>query len=146
MLFNNDRIDMRKVFFAVWGKYQKQAPLEPLEQQLADIMLKHPEYYAILNNPDGNLDRDYLPEVGEANPFLHFALHQALFEQITTDRPAGILQTYKSLCEHLGDAHVAEHQMMDVLMQVLWQAQQQPAQAFDENIYLTQLQNLINHA
>ena len=41
-------------------------------------------------NPNTPLDRDYTPEGGQANPFLHMGLHLGIREQVATDRPAGL--------------------------------------------------------
>jgi hypothetical protein len=141
MLFTNNRLELRQLFFTAWQKYQAQLTLEPLEQQLANLIVQHPEYHAIFNNPEQYLDKDYFAESGETNPFLHLAFHQAIYEQISTDRPSGSLLIYQQLSKKLG-AHEAEHRIIDVLMQGLWQLQH--GEIFDEVIYLQQLQQLLN--
>ncbi len=137
MLFDNDRTKLRAPFFDTWQKMQNKEVLEPLEQQLATIILQHPEYHAILANPAANLAKDYWPELGEANPFLHMALHQAIYEQISTNRPQGIMAIYKLLCETSGNPHDIEHQMVEVLSEVLWKMQQ--GENISEQAYLNKL-------
>jgi hypothetical protein len=136
-MFSNDRNELRQVFFAAWGKHQQQLPIEPLEAQLIEIMLLHPEYHHILNDPENFQAENFDAE----NPFLHLSLHLAIREQVSTDRPAGIKEFYKTLCQKTGDALVAEHQMMDCLADILWQAQQSGTMPAEE-VYLASLQKL----
>jgi hypothetical protein len=130
-MFSTERDQLRKLFFESWRKYNEQLPLEPLEMQLIDIILLHPEYHTMLSNPD-----HALKDFDEANPFLHMSLHLALREQIQTNRPAGIQAIHQALCIKLQDKHLAEHRMMDCLADILWQAQQ-TGQMPDEQTYLT---------
>jgi len=140
MIFDNDRTKLRVPFFETWRKMQAKESLEPLEQQLAAIILQHPEYHGILADKAANLEKDYWPELGETNPFLHMALHQALYDQISNNRPAGIIGIYKTLCEQSGDPHTTEHQMVEVLTQTLWQMQQ--GENVSEQDYLAKLNSL----
>ena len=124
MIFDDNRNNYRTFFFSCWQKYREQKPLEPLEKQLVDIMLYHPEYHDLLTNPEVYLDRDYnSPSIGETNPFLHLGLHQALVEQLQTNRPKGITELFQHLVHKTGNTHQAEHQLMDVLMQFIYQNQ-----------------------
>jgi len=137
-MFSNDRNELRQVFFETWDKHQKQLPLTPLQAQLMDIIMLHPEYHALLNDPE-NLQENDFPE---ENPFLHLSLHLAIREQISTDRPAGINEIHRRLCHTFKDAHLAEHNMMECLGRVLWEAQK-THELPDENSYLEMLkQNL----
>ena len=106
-------------------------PVEPLESQLIEIILLHPEYHALLNEPE-NLQAD---QFTETNPFLHMSLHLALREQVSTNRPKGILEIYQAVCSQFQDVHLAEHHMMECLANILWQAQQS-GQMPDEQVYL----------
>ena len=133
-MFGNDRTQLRKLFFDCWRLHQQGAPMDAMQQTIAQIIGMHPEYHALLDNPD-NLDKDYLPEQGETNPFLHMSMHIALHEQISTDRPAGISKAYQRLCEQTGSAHEAEHAMMECLGEALWKAQRNH-QMPDEAAYL----------
>lgn len=136
-MYSNSRDHLRQVFFSAWRKYQEKAVIEPLEQQLIDIILLHPEYQDILNHPTDYLSQDFTKE----NPFLHMSLHLAIQEQCSTDRPAGIKQIYQQLClQH--PAHEAMHHLMDCLAQSLWQAQQMGGLP-DEDKYLSQLKSLV---
>ena len=68
------------------------------------------------------LERDYTPEGGQSNPFLHMGLHLAIREQVATDRPAGIAGVHASSCARPGDAHEAEHRMIECLGEAMWRA------------------------
>lgn len=142
MLFSNDRQQLRRFFFETWQKFQAQQGLTALEQQLINAIAAHPEYEYIFNQPEKYLDYDYLPEMGEQNPFLHLSLHMGLIEQITTDRPAGITQIYHDLCHKLTDIHLAEHKMIDCLAQGIWQMQR--GNAYSEQDYLNDLHKLLH--
>jgi hypothetical protein len=72
---------------------------------------------------------------------LHLALHLALREQLATNRPAGIAQVHQRLAAADGDAHAAEHRMIEVLGQVLWDAQR-AGRMPDERQYLEALRKL----
>ena len=122
-MFYQSRDDTRKIFFTTWAKMQNKQPLEPLEQQVASIIVLHPEYHSILNHPDRYRDQDYLPELGQTNPFLHMGMHIAILEQISLDQPLGIRCLYQKLLEQHVDAHAIEHKMMDCLAEMIWHAQ-----------------------
>ena len=134
---SHERITMRDVFFQAWRKHREGLLVEPLEQQLIDIIQLHPEYHALFMDRDNRLDHDF----GSENPFLHLSLHSALREQIQTDRPAGIQTLFKNLLVKNADQHSVEHKMMACLEQVLWQAQQ-TGKMPDEQEYLRALKQL----
>ena len=62
---------------------------------------------------------------GMANPFLHMGLHIAVIEALQTDRPPGVRAAYQALVGRTGDAHAAEHRMMERLAEELWHAGQE---------------------
>ena len=109
--------------------------MQPLELLIADIVLLHPEYHALLDDPDGVLDQDYPPEGGKTNPFLHLAMHVSLREQVGADRPTGIAAVYRQLKIQAGDTHQAEHWLMECLGQTLWEAQRSNRMP-DQHAYL----------
>ena len=141
MFADHDRNQLRRVYLAAWQKARNGLPMEPLERQLADLIGEHPEYHALLEAPDDALGRDFASQDGQANPFLHLGLHMAIREQVATDRPAGIRAAWQALCARYGDAHSAEHDMIEVLGQALWSAQRD-ATAPDERAYLERLQQI----
>jgi len=98
-MFGQDRSQLRHLFFAAWHKYLAQQPLAPLEQLIASIVQQHPEYHTLLENEPTNLDKDYTPEMGQTNPFLHMAMHIAIQEQLATHRPDGITELHQKLMQ-----------------------------------------------
>lgn len=140
-MFGNDRNELRRMFFNCWRKAQTGEALEPLENLIAEIIRLHPEYHELLSDEQTHLDKDYTPETGQTNPFLHMAMHISIQEQLQTDRPAGIRSLYQQLMAKFADAHEVEHQMMECLGQMIWQAQRDNSLP-DETHYLTCLREL----
>lgn len=140
-MFPQDRSQLRQFFFEAWRKHLERLPMQPLEQVIAAIAEQHPEYHAVLQNRDGHLDKDYTPEMGQTNPFLHMAMHISIQEQLTTQRPAGIVELYQSLLMKYGDPHEVEHLMMECLGQMVWQAQRTNTMPSDE-LYIECLHSL----
>lgn len=122
-----------------WQKRCDKIPLTPLEAQIADVIEWHPEYHADVMSDE--LNKDYTPDAGKTNPFLHMGLHLGIREQIATNRPSGITSIYSTLTARIGDAHLAEHRMIDCLAETLWEAQSQNT-APDEQKYLASLYHL----
>jgi len=139
VIFSENRLELRRMYAEAWRKRQDEAPLTPLEAQIADIVEWHPEYHGAVTADD--LDQDYTPEGGRTNPFLHMGLHLGLREQIATDRPTGIASIYRALAARIGDPHDAEHRMIDCLAETLWESQRQN-QPPDEAAYLEKLRRL----
>jgi len=139
MIFGQDRNELRAMYRDAWKKHCDRTPLSPLEAQIAAVVEWHPEYQAEISGDD--LEKDYSPEGGRSNPFLHMGLHLGIREQVATDRPAGIRAVYSTLIESGGDAHAAEHRMIDCLAETLWEAQGRNT-APDEQKYLQRLQGL----
>ena len=121
-MFAPTRDEARRFFFDTWDKYRRGEPLAGLEQTVLEVVLLHPEYHAILENPDRYRDRDYLPAAGEINPFLHLSLHLAVAEQVSIDQPTGILPRFRRLEAKLGQ-HAALHALVECLGETIWQAQ-----------------------
>lgn len=141
MLFaNNSREELRRRYLDVWQRRREGLPLTPLDAQIADVIELHPEYQALLQDPAA-LAADFTVEQGRINPFLHMGLHLGLREQLTTRRPPGIEQVHARLAARLGDAHEAEHRMIEVLAETLWEAQR-AGRAPDEQRYLERLRQL----
>lgn len=130
-MFGNNRDQLRQMWADAWNKFMQHQPMQPLEQQLVEVIKLHPEYHALLSHTQA----DYLPELGQTNPFLHMGMHLALREQISTNRPAGISECHQKLTQKLASAHDAEHSLMECLAEALWQAQRNHA-APDESAYL----------
>ena len=133
-MFGNDRDSMRRFYLQCWQKSQQKQPLNALEQQIVHVIGEHPEYHALLQLNETAIQRDYLPDNGETNPFLHMGLHLGIREQVATNRPAGIVELYQQLMIKYG-THEAEHRMMDCLAESIWLAQRNNTMP-DEQAYL----------
>lgn len=136
-----NREQLRQMYRDSWRKYSARQPLEPLEAQVAAVIAEHPEYVPLLESGPQALTTDYTPEGGRENPFLHMGLHLAIREQVATDRPAGIAQVHQALSKRMGDAHAAEHAMLERLAEALWEAQR-AGKPPDEQRYLERLREL----
>ena len=121
-LYGKDRGSMRQVFFNTWEKYKQSHALQGVEPLLIDIILLHPEYHSILDDPDTFLDRDYPPEQGTENPFLHMSLHMTIEEQLSMDNPTGIRQHFNTL-QQAHERHDALHILLECLAEAVWKAQ-----------------------
>ena len=141
MFYGNDRSALRRQYLEAWRKHREGLPLEPLEAQIADVIALHPEYHAMFADPEAATDRDWTPEQGESNPFLHMGLHLAIREQVSVDRPAGIRTVHQALRLRTGDLHEAEHRMIDCLATALWEGQRAGTPP-DERLYLERLRAL----
>ena len=138
---DQNRDQMRRMYLEAWRKFSARAPLEPLEAQLAAVIVEHPEYVTWLEAGEGALGAKFTPEGGQENPFLHMGLHLAIREQVATNRPAGIAEIHGKLSARLGNAHAAEHAMLEPLAEALWEAQRQGRMP-DEQAYLERLRKL----
>ncbi len=135
MLFGQDRDQLRSLYCRAWRRHRQRQVLDPLQAQIVAVVQRHPEYQPLLEQPQQALGREYPPEFGETNPFLHMGLHLAVQEQISTDRPAGIRDLYQRLASTSSDRHTLDHRLMDCLAEILWQAQRD-GQPPDEERYL----------
>lgn len=141
MFFSNDRDQIRRYYFDTWRKAQQGLPLEPLEQIIAEVISEHPEYQALLANEERALGREYKPEGGETNPFLHMGMHIAIREQAKTNRPQGVTALHRRLTKAVGTME-GEHLMMEALAEALWVAQRDGVPP-DEQAYMAQLKDMV---
>lgn len=126
-MFNPSREEVRRFFCETWRKQRHGEILTPLETIAADWIVAHPEYQASLDDADDAATRDYTPEAGQSNPFLHLSMHLSISEQISIDQPPGIRAAHDSLAARLGSSHDAQHQIMECLGETLWEAQRSGA-------------------
>lgn len=120
-MFTPSRDDVRQFFIGAWQKHRSKGVLSPLETMAADIILMHPEYHAILEDPD-KAQADYTVEKGQTNPFLHMSMHLAINEQLSIDHPPGLRDAHQALLA-TRNAHDAVHVIMEALGEVIWEAQ-----------------------
>jgi len=134
-MFNPSRSQAREFLFDLWEKHRAGAALTAIESMALAIVLEHPEYHRYLGDRERYLDRDWKPEGGETNPFLHLQMHLAIEEQLSVDQPPGIRATVEALASRRGSMHDARHDVMDCLAEAIWNAQRHGA-AFDNASYL----------
>jgi Domain of unknown function (DUF1841) len=136
-MFDPSRDQVRRFFCAAWTKHRDRLPLVGAELTAADIAARHPEYHALLEGGDEALDRDWLPEGGQMNPFLHLSLHLAIHEQLSIDQPPGIRAAFEALHARM-EPHAAEHVLVECLGETIWRAQRE-GQPMDAIAYVEQI-------
>jgi hypothetical protein len=99
------------------------------------VVQAHPEYHDVLSNPDRYREREWTPEGGETNPFLHLSVHLAIEEQLSIDQPPGIRAEFERIARTRGDRHEALHAVLECLGETVWRAQRDAA-APDAAAYL----------
>jgi Domain of unknown function (DUF1841) len=126
-LFNPSREQARQFLADAWRKRRDGLPATPLETVAGDVVALHPEYHALLDatdkTPERTLERDWSPDSGETNPFLHLSLHLAIEEQLAINQPPGIAALFGQLLLRHGDRHAALHVVLDSLAETLWRSQ-----------------------
>ena len=133
-MFNPSREQVRRFFCDAWKKHLDRLPLVGAEVTAADIALRHPEYHALLADSAGALEKEWTPEGGQMNPFLHLSLHLAIHEQVSIDQPPGIRLAFEQLRARM-DPHAAEHVLLECLGETIWKAQRN-GQAMDAAAYV----------
>lgn len=133
-MFNPTRDQVRQFFCDAWKKHLEHLPLVGAEITATDIVARHPEYHAVLIEPESALTKEWSPEGGAMNPFLHLSLHLAIYEQISIDQPPGIRAAFDKLRSRMAQ-HDAEHVLLECLGETIWRAQRQ-GQAMDALAYI----------
>ncbi len=122
-MYAPSRNEVRDFFFDAWSRYRNGAPLSALERIAVEIIVQHPEYHALLEARERNIDADYDPGQGRLNPFLHLSLHLSIAEQMAVDRPRGVRAEVERLARKHGDQHAAQHDALECLGEAMWEAQ-----------------------
>ena len=133
-MFNPSRDQVRQFFCESWRKHRARLILEGAEVTAADLIEQHPEYHALLEDSETAVDKEFTPEGGQMNPFLHLSLHLAIADQVSVDRPQGIRAAYATLRKRL-DVHETEHAIMECLGEAIWRSQREGV-AMDAELYL----------
>ena len=119
MLYTQDRTQQRQFLANAWQKFLDKKALDPLEDQLTQVIEMHPEYHKLISN----IESDFFPESGEVNTFLHINLHLSLREQLSINQPQGINEYYQKILKKVKDPHEVEHLMMDCIAQMIFSSQ-----------------------
>lgn len=125
-MFNPSRDQARQFLIDAWRKRVAKLPATALETLAADLIAMHPEYHDLLSAEDA-LTREWRPEDGAMNPFLHLSLHLAIEEQLSIDQPPGIRALFENRRLRTGDHHAALHDILECLGETLWRAQRERA-------------------
>lgn len=133
-MFNPSREQVRRFFCDAWKKHIDRLPLVGAEVTAADIAARHPEYQAMLRDANTAVEKEWVPEGGEMNPFLHLSLHLAIHEQVSIDQPPGIRMAFEQLRARM-DPHDAEHVLLECLGETIWRAQRE-GQPMDAMAYV----------
>ena len=141
-VFSPSREQSRRFLKEAWKKRLERLPASPLETLAADIVAMHPEYHRLLEGKDEALDKDWRPEQGETNPFLHLSLHLAIAEQLQIDQPPGIRGAFQQLQMRSDDSHEALHHILDCLAETIWRAQREQ-KPLDSETYLALIQDKV---
>ena len=123
-MFSPTREQVREMFFEAWRKYRAGEVLAGIETLALEVILAHPEYHAMLAQPERYRERDY---TDESNPFLHMSLHLAFEEQLSIDQPPGIGEVFQALACKCHDRHDALHEALECLAETMWRAQRDGA-------------------
>ncbi|MCS6947641.1 MAG: DUF1841 family protein [Steroidobacteraceae bacterium] len=130
------REELRSVWRDAWQRHRRGEVLTALQAQLVQLIEEHPEYAPWFAADTAPTDEP----TGGTSPFLHLSLHLAIREQVATDLPPGIAAEHRRLCARFG-ARDGEHRMLEVLGQLLWDAQRS-GQPPDERLYLERVRRL----
>jgi hypothetical protein len=134
-MFSPSRDQARQFFFDTRRKYRPGEPLHGLEQTALEVVLLHPQFHSMLDRSERNLDRDWLPESGQMNPFLHLTLHFAVQEQLSTGQPTGIFEGSDRLRARPPSGHDALHAVAECLVRTVSQTERTAA-PLDPTLYL----------
>jgi hypothetical protein len=138
-MFNPSRDQARQFFFDTRRKYRAGETLSDLEKIALQVIALHPEYHALLDDSERHLGRDFTPDDGGLNPFLHLSLHLAIEEQLSIDQPPGIGAHYQRILRKSDSEHDAKHVVLECLAETIWQAQRANT-APDQALYLACLE------
>lgn len=122
-MFAPTRDEARRFMIGAWAKFRAGEPLTDMERLVASLVAMHPEYHALVEDGERHVERDWTPDGGAMNPFLHLSLHLAVAEQLAIDQPPGIRAEFERLRAARGDEHTALHAVLECLGETMWQAQ-----------------------
>ncbi len=122
-MFSPSQADGRRFFCSVYAKSKSNQPLEAIETIASLWMDEHPEYHADLTDVDAALLAMQAAEDSKTNPFLHLSMHLSISEQCSIDQPRGIRQAVELLTHRRDSLHLAHHEVMECLGQMIWESQ-----------------------
>jgi len=139
MLFQPSQADVRQFFCTVYAKARAGQTLEAIETIASLWIDEHPEYHAELADVDTALSSVNQSAIGNSNPFLHLSMHLSVSEQCSIDQPRGVRQAVELLTYRRNSLHLAHHEVMECLGQMIWESQRS-GQAPDGAAYIACVQ------
>jgi hypothetical protein len=122
-MYAPSQLDVRSFFCDTYRKQLERLPLTPMEAMAAQWIDEHPEYHADLADKQAAMAALYSVEEGRTNPFLHLSMHLSISEQMAIDQPHGVRQTVELLAAKLNSLHLAHHEAMEALGEMIWASQ-----------------------
>ena len=122
-MFSPSQADVRQFFCSVYAKTLAQQPLEAIETIASLWIEEHPEYHADLADVQAALAGMQETQDSRDNPFLHLSMHLSISEQCSIDQPRGIRQALELLTHRRDSLHLAHHEAMDCLGQMIFESQ-----------------------
>ncbi len=141
-MYGTNRDSLRQHYYDVWDKLQTKAVLTPFEQQLADVILEHPEFHRYLQPLTRQMATSLQLTQDDTNPFMHMGLHLAIRDQVQLDKPQGIRALFQQLLQRYQDRVAAEHILLPIMAEVLHEALQRGHMP-DEQRYLEKIRNSV---
>jgi len=123
-MFSPSQADVRRFFCSIHAKSQATESMDSMETLAALWIKEHPEYHNQLSNLDAALMEMTQVDESKPNAFLHLSMHLSISEQCSIDQPRGIRQAIELLSHNRSSLHLAHHEAMDCLGQMIWESQQ----------------------
>jgi len=144
MLIQPSQADVRRFFCNVYTKLRAHAPLDAMETLVGQWIEEHPEYHADLADVDAALGKMFTVEESKSNPFLHLSMHLSVSEQCSIDQPRGIRQAVELLTHRRNSLHLAHHEVMESLGDMVWESQRS-GRPPDGDAYVAAIQRRATH-
>jgi hypothetical protein len=122
-MFQPSQADVRRFFCAAYAKHRDGVPVDAMEAIATRWIAEHPEYHADLADEATALTLEFKVDDGRTNPFLHLSMHLTIEEQLSIDQPTGIRQAVQLLAAKRNSVHIAHHEVMECLGEMIWQSQ-----------------------
>jgi hypothetical protein len=122
-MFSPSQADVRRFFCSVYAKSRTGQGLEAIEIIADQWMDEHPEFGSDFAEVEEALRTMAQVREGHSNPFLHLSMHLSITEQCSIDQPRGIRQAVELLAHRRNSLHLAHHEVMECLGNMLQESQ-----------------------
>jgi len=124
----------------VWMMYHEGIVPRGNDRIMLQVLTMHPEYYEAWDLATTGT-REEQVVVDEVNPYLHAYFHAVVENQIETENPPEVAQTYKALLNARMDLHETIHRIAELLADQVWSIMHDN-KPFDEQRYIRDLAKL----